>query len=209
MIRQAHIRRSLALPAVALVLAACVGGAPPGARHRSRDRRTGHHRAAHRAPRHARAPDPRTRISLPSADKELEGLLPDQIAGETVGKSSVGGEALVAGPGGDAYQRVLTALDKKPSDLSAAIGSTEEVLLLAFRIKGVEADAFFDAYLEAAAAEPDAQPTDVTVAGKPAKRFIDATGQTLYVYFVDGASITVSQSQPDTAILTEIFEKLP
>jgi hypothetical protein len=198
------------LPAVALVLAACVGGAPTLAPTIAPATVAPATIAPPTVPPATLAPPTLAPgFSLPSADKELEGLLPDQIAGEAVGKSSVGGEALVAGPGGDAYQRVLTALDKKPSDLSAAIGSTEDVLLLAFRIKGVEADAFFDAYLEAAAAEPDAQPTDVTVAGKPAKRFTDATGQTLYVYFVDGASITVSQSEPDTAVLTEIFEKLP
>lgn len=148
-------------------------------------------------------------MSLPSVDQELEDLLPDDIAGEPVVTSSVGGEALVAGQGGKDFEDVLKALDKEPSDLTAALGGTTKAILLAFRIKGVDAATFFDAYLDAAADQPDAVIADATIAGKPVKRFSDGAGSTLYVYFVEGAIVTVSLFVADDAILTEIFEELP
>ena len=163
-------------------------------------------------PTTAASPVPSTIVpgfSMPSVDKDLEAILPDTIAGEAVTKGSVSGETMVAGQGGEDLKDVLAALDKSPSDLTAAIGSNSKAFFLAFRIKGVEASRFFDAFLDAAADNPAAQLSDVTIAGKQAKKFSDTPGSTTYLYLTGDAIVTVSPIVASDAVLDEIFEQLP
>ena len=204
------LRKSLARPTAALAAAAFLVGACGG---------TGPTTAPTSAPTLAPATlaptvAPATlapaspAFTMPSVDKELEGLLPDEIAGETVSKSSVGGAAMVAGPGGEYLVPLLTALGKEPADLTAGVGSTSKAFFLAFRIKGLEASEFFDAFIDAAMDEPGAQLSDVTIAGKQAKKFTDSAG-TRYLYFTGDTIITVSPIVASDAIINEIFQKLP
>jgi hypothetical protein len=148
-------------------------------------------------------------FELPSVDKELEGLLPDDIGGEPVTKASVTGDTLLQnGAGGDEFQKVLTALGKAPSDLTAALGGNSKAFVIAFKIKDVPASQFFDQFVQLANQGSTSQLSDVTLGGKQVKKFTDASGTATYLYLVGDTIITVSPIVPDDAVLNEIFQKL-
>ena len=147
-------------------------------------------------------------IDLPSVDKELEGLLPDEVAGEAVTKASVAGDMLLQGANSEDFQKVLNALGKAPSDLTAALGGNSKAFIIAFRIKGVPASQFFNQFVQLANQDPQSQVADVTLGGKQAKKFTDAEGTTTYLYLIGDTIITVSPIVPDDAVLNEIFQKL-
>ena len=149
-------------------------------------------------------------IDLPSVDKELEGVLPDQIGGETVRKASMSGEAMLGGPGSEEFQEVLEALDKSPSDVTGAFGGTTRAITIAVRINGVDATAFFNAFVQAAQDDQGVF-TDVTIAGKPAKKLLDGSGATTYLYLAGDTIVTIAGAGSDLtdAELTEIFGQLP
>lgn len=149
-------------------------------------------------------------FELPSVDKELEAVLPDQIGGETVRKASMTGETLLAGPGSDEFQQVLDTLDKSPSEVTAAFGGTTRAVTIAFRVDGVDASSFFHAFVQAARDDRGVF-SDVTVGGKPAKKLVDGSGATTYLYFSDDTIITVAGAGAELtgAEVTEIFGQLP
>ena len=148
-------------------------------------------------------------FDLPSADEELEGLLPDDIGGEPVTKASVTGDTLLQnGSGGEDFQKVLDALGKAPSDLTAALGGNSKAFVIAFRIKDVPAGQFFDQFVQLANQDPQTQLSDVTLGGKQAKKFTDSAGTTSYLYLIGDTIVTVSPIVPDDAVLNEIFQKL-
>ncbi|HET9853098.1 MAG TPA: hypothetical protein VFP56_11415 [Candidatus Limnocylindrales bacterium] len=164
------------------------------------------------APATSQAPSsglPGFSFELPSVDKELEGLLPDDIGGEPVTKASVTGDTLLqSGSGGDEFQKVLTALGKAPSDLTAALGGNSKAFVIAFKIKDVPASQFFDQFVQLANQGSASQLSDVTLGGKQVKKFTDTAGTTTYLYLVGDTIITVSPIVPDDAVLNEIFQKL-
>jgi hypothetical protein len=148
-------------------------------------------------------------IDLPSVDKDLEGLLPDDVGGEPITKASVTGDTLLqGGSGGQDFQKVLDALGKAPSDLTAALGGNSKAFIIAFRIKGVPAGQFFDQFVQLANQDPQTQLSDVTLGGKQAKKFTDPSGATTYLYLIGDTIITVAPIVPDDAVLNEIFQKL-
>ena len=148
-------------------------------------------------------------FDLPSVDKELEAVLPNDVAGEPISKSSVGGETFLGTPGSEELTAVLQALGKTPADLTAAVGGNTKAFLIAFRIKGVPAGQFLDSFVTAASGEAGVQLTDVTISGKQAKKFTDAAGTTMYLYLTGDTIVTVSPISLDEAVLNEIFTKLP
>jgi hypothetical protein len=150
-------------------------------------------------------------FELPSADKDLEAVLPDELAGETVRKLSMTGQAFVgSGEGAAEMEATLRALGKTPADLSVAFGSNASVVLIAFRVKDVDANVIYQAVV-AAQEEKDNVITDVTVAGKPAKQVVDGIGTKAYLYLTGDALVTITGvgSGIDDALLNEIFTKLP
>ena len=148
-------------------------------------------------------------FELPSVDKALEAVLPDEIAGEAVSKSSVGGETFLGTAGSEELTAVLQALGKTPADLTAAVGGNSKAFLIAFKINGVPAGQFLDSFVAAASGDSGVQLTDVTVGGKQAKRFSDNAGTTMYLYLTGDTIVTVSPITQDQAVLDEIFSKLP
>jgi hypothetical protein len=152
-------------------------------------------------------------FALPSglnADTDLEALLPDELAGEPIQKLSMTGESFVGtGQGTEEIEQMLTALGKTPSDLSVAFGGNASVVLIAFRVKGVDANVIYQAVV-AAQQQDDNVITDVTIAGKPAKKVVDAIETSTYLYLTGDALVTVTGvGSLDDTLLTEIFTKLP
>jgi hypothetical protein len=152
-------------------------------------------------------------FALPSgfnADKDLEALLPNTIAGETVTKLSLTGDTFMgAGQGTDDLQKVLTQFGKQPADLSVAVGGTSKASVFAFRIKGVDANQMFGAFAAAQGSDVGTV-TDVTIAGKAAKKVVDPAGTVLYLYATGDALITISSTGDalTDAVLNEIFQNL-
>jgi hypothetical protein len=154
-------------------------------------------------------------FALPSglnADPGLEGMLPDTIAGETLTKLSMTGDSFMgAGMGTEDLQKVLDQFGKGPSDLSVAVGGSSKASVFAFRIKGVDANQLFTAFA-AVQGNQSANVSDVTVAGKAAKKVVESTdATTLYLYATGDVLITITGNGDGLTdpVLNEIFQQLP
>jgi hypothetical protein len=152
-------------------------------------------------------------FALPSftADTDLESKFPAEIGGEKLQVLSMTGSDFIgANPAGNEIAPVLSKLGKSPSDLSVAFGGTMSIAVVAFRIKGVPADQFLNAYTQTA--PQGANITDASLGGKSVKKVVtpDSTGTT-YIYLKDDVIWTVSSgSEAATdALLNEAFSKLP
>jgi hypothetical protein len=153
-------------------------------------------------------------FSLPSGDKDLEALLPDELGGETVQKLSMTGDSFLGGnlTGTEQLDDVLEQAGKGPADLSVAFGGAGTVVVIAYRIKGVPADTFYDAFLLAGQQAGEVTVTDASFGGKTVKKLVSPTTEigTVYVYasgdvlFVVGGTI----SGISDAILNEAFSKI-
>jgi hypothetical protein len=149
-------------------------------------------------------------FALPSftSDAELEAKFPKELGGEAITVLSMNGtNFLGSGMSGDEIGPILTQLGKSPSDLSVAVGGTMNIQVIAFRIKGVPAEQFLNAYTSAA--PQGAVITDASFGGKSVKKVV-ATGQEgVYLYLKDDVIWTVGGSGLTDALLNEAFSKLP
>ena len=152
-------------------------------------------------------------FALPSftADTDLESKFPSEIGGEKLQiLSMTGSDFLGSGASGNEIGPILSQLGKSPSDLSVAFGGTTQVSVIAFRIKGVPADQFLNAYIQSA--PQGATISDASFGGKSVKKVVtsDSTSDT-FIYLKDDVIWTVSggSSAPSDAILNEAFSKLP
>jgi hypothetical protein len=159
--------------------------------------------------------DPGFSFALPSglnADKDLESILPDELGGVAVTKLSMSGDDFL---GEDASSedlaQMMQTLGKAPSDLSVAFGGNASVVMIAFRVKGVDATTMYNAVLASQEAEDVGDITDVTIGGKAAKKLVDSTQTTSYLYLTGDAVVTVTSvgASFTDATLNEIFSKLP
>jgi hypothetical protein len=155
-------------------------------------------------------------FALPSftADKDLESLFPKQINGKDLQVISVSGSDFLTAGSAPELQQVLTQLGKQPSDLSVAFGGTEEVSVIAYRIKGVPAAQSFGALLQAYGKEIDATVSDASFGGKSVKKAVpkDTTEDTTYIYTSNDVVFVVGPGGADAisdALLNETFSKLP
>lgn len=198
-----------ALVALVALVAACGGAASSGAPATSAPVAT-QGAAATQAP--AGSGGPGFSFDLPSEDEELEKILPDEVGGEPVQKASMSGASIFQGGGTEDMQAMITKLGKSPDDLSAAFGGNSKASIVAFRVKGADANAIYQAFVEAADPEDVVSVTDVTVAGKSAKKIVgEDAGTTSYVYLYGDAVVVVSTmaGELDQQVLDEIFSKLP
>jgi hypothetical protein len=204
--------RSSGLAAIVAVVAACGGAAATGA--------PGTGAPATGAPA-TQAPGtqapvgsvgPGFSFTLPSEDKALEDILPDEVAGEAVQKASMSGASIFQGGGSEDMQAMIVKLGKSPDDMSAAFGGNSKASIVAFRVKGSDANSIYNAFVEAADPADVVSVTDVTVAGKSAKKVVgEDEGTTSYVYLYGDAVVVVSTmaGELDQQVLDEIFSKLP
>lgn len=150
-------------------------------------------------------------FAIPSfnADQELEAMLPDEVGGETVTAISMTGDTLMGtGQGSPELQAVLDQFDKQPADLSVAIGGAGEVGIFAYRIRGVDANQFFQSFLVAASADdPRVSVADANLGGKAVKRVVTAD-ETLYLYAKGDVLFGVGGDVSDE-LIGEALSKLP
>jgi hypothetical protein len=143
-------------------------------------------------------------------DEELEDLLPDTVGGATVTKISMTGDTLMGtGQGQEELQAVLTKFNKQPSDLSVAIGGAGAIGLFAYRIKGVDANEFFESFLAAARVEdPAVSVTEMNLGGKAVRKVV-TVDETLYLYASGDVLFGVGGDTATEAQLAEALSLLP
>ena len=147
-------------------------------------------------------------FALPSEDKALEDLLPDDVGGAAITKSSMAGSTLVGAPGSD-LSKVLGQLGKTEADVSAAFGIGGGVSVGAYRLKGVDANTLLAAFAQMLAADEAPTISDASVGGKSVKQVVTAAA-TIYVYTKGDVLFTVSKAGTGTdAAVAEAISKLP
>ena len=150
-------------------------------------------------------------FALPSftADTELEAMFPKDLGGKTLQVLSMSGsDFLGSNPAGNELAPILSGLGKSPSDLSVAFGGTADIAVIAFRIKGVPADQFLNAYTQHA--PQGAAITDASFGGKSVKKVVTPDSESAtYLYLKNDVIWTVSGNGVTDALLNEAFSKLP
>lgn len=146
-------------------------------------------------------------------DQALESLIPKSIGGETLTVLSMTGDQfLTDNTTSPALSGALTALGKTTSDLSVAFAGTSKITVVAFRVKGVGADALFNAFKTA---QTDTYTTDsVSYGGKSVTKITPSDNSIAFIYVKDDTMFVVGGSGsgdtvPSDALLNEAFQKLP
>jgi len=136
---------------------------------------------------------------LPSTDKALEALIPDEMCGQKVQKLSMSGSAFEqADP---EFVQLLAALGKTPADVSMAAGGIQSGAKCSagiFEVKGADPAQFKQDFLDAAAKNGDHY-TEKSLGGKTV--LSDPTSKNVqYGYFKGDALIFVlADSDADAA----------
>ncbi len=192
-----------------LVLAACGQAATPTSAPGATRAALATQAAATQAPGATQGPG--LSFTIPSEDKALEALLPDQIGGQPTQKLSMTG-ATFLGDGGSStndFTTILTRLGKSPADLSVAGASTDALQVFAFRVKGVDANQLFQAFVQLASSAQGDVVSDANIGGKAVKKVVTVDGAVSYIYASGDVLFTVDvSSDTDPALLTEAFSKL-
>ena len=151
-------------------------------------------------------------FALPSftSDAELEAMFPTQIGGETLQVLSMrGSDFMGSGGSGDEIGPILQQLGKTPADLSVAFGGTSNVQVFAFRIQGVAADQFLNAYIQSAQSAQGSTITDASFGGKSVKKVVSTGQDAVYLYLHNDVVWTIGGTGLTDALLNEAFSKLP
>lgn len=140
--------------------------------------------------------------------QDLEGMLPDQIAGAPVIKASVSGTDFMSTLGGsEELAAALTKLNKTPADLKVAFGSAGTATIFAFQVNGVPGGEILTALFASQTAGSTI--TDVTFGGKAVKKVI-AAGETTPTYiYVAQDVVFVTLAGVTDAQLNDLFAALP
>jgi hypothetical protein len=196
--------RSIALLGASAILIAACGGSSASPSPTT---------AATQAPAPTQGPastDAGFSFALPSfqGDADLEAMLPKEIGGETLTVISMtGDEFLGDGTISPEISDALDALGKTTSDLSVAFGGTSTIQVVAFRVKGADAGALFNAFK---AAQTDEYTTEnVTLGGKNVVKVTPSTGDVSYIYTKGDTMFVLGGTDVTDAILNEAFSKLP
>jgi len=147
---------------------------------------------------------------LPSfvGDVDLESMLPSEIGGETLTVISMNGDEFLGD--GATSPEILAALDslgRTTSDLSVAFGGTTSIQVVAFRVKGADASALFDAFKAAQTDEYSSQ--TVSLGGKTVVKITPADGDVAYIYTKGDTMFVLGGEDATDSILNEAFSKLP
>lgn len=143
-------------------------------------------------------------------DQDLEGMIPETVAGETLTVLSMTGDQFLGGAGSPELEAALKALNKSTSDLSVAFAGSTSVSILAFRVKGVPADTLFTAFKSAETEGFTSE--NVTYGAKTVIKLGSSDGSTAFIYLKADTMFVVSGSGttvPSDAVLNEAFQKLP
>ncbi|HEX2140861.1 MAG TPA: hypothetical protein VHK28_01125 [Candidatus Limnocylindria bacterium] len=156
--------------------------------------------------------------SLPSSVPELEAVIPDQVAGMSLEKSSMRGEDFIDSQEADELTReFLRQIEVDPEDLAVAVGfgldrdTGTGVGVLVFNAQGADPDALVRVFKETSDAERDTplEWESVTVGGKEVERTTDPLqgDQVVHLYGHEDTLFLVSATSDEIA--AEALEALP
>jgi hypothetical protein len=210
----ARITRGAALLAVALVVAACGGASASNAPAATQAASLAAPVVTAAAPTATPAP---TELAIPSfvlpsihGNVSLEQLIPTEIGGEAVDTQSMTGQDYVGLSSGKELLAILSALGKQPSDLSVALGTNTQVVIVAVQVMGVSGSQLASSMLKGSAQYANATITAATHGGKQVKYIQPADdSDPSYVYTKDDVVFIVGGSGITDAVLNEAFSKLP
>lgn len=151
-------------------------------------------------------------FSLPSDDKDLEGLLPDNLCDAATIKTSESGTSFSANAD-PAFTAVLTALGKTAADVEFAFAIPDptkaadcSVSAGIFEINGADSGQLQTVFLASAAAEETTY-TQGNVGGKDV--YVDASDPTARNYFYVKGDAVIFASAPDDATAATVLSTLP
>jgi hypothetical protein len=156
--------------------------------------------------------------SLPSSAKDLEALIPDNIGGITLQKSSMQGDAFLSvGGASDDIQHFLDGLGVSPDEVAVAFGfgvsadAQREFGMFIFRAEGAGADRLLDVFKEATDADATAPLNwqSAELGGKQVQRATapDNANRILYLYASGDILVSLAVTREDDA--AEALEALP
>lgn len=147
---------------------------------------------------------------------DLRELLPDTLGGQVLTKSLFSGADFAATPGAvsDQMRALLRGLGRDVTDLGMAIASdpsaTIDVTVTAFRVRGVQAQAFFEAYVPLIIEAFPGARVNETVLGSKSVFDVSLDGSgigTTFLYPLDDVLFIVTGSNLD--LVDEAFVLLP
>ena len=155
-------------------------------------------------------------FSLPSADKDLEGRLPDAINGVKLLKLSFKGTDFL-GSGNSSSKDltdVLASLGKTPADLSIAVASDAtgqlEMSLGAFRIAGADANTIITKFISASQKDsPDVKVSQANVGGKTVTQVDDPNSSSGPSYFYSSGDTVFFVETVDPALAAAAIATFP
>jgi hypothetical protein len=151
-------------------------------------------------------------FSLPSNNKDLEGLLPDNLCDAATIKTSESGSSFAANAD-PAFTAVLTALGKTAADVEFAFAIPDptkagdcKVSAGIFEINGADSGQLQTVFLASAAADETTY-TPGNVGGKDV--YVDASDPTSRNYFYIKGDAVIFASAPDDATAATVLSTLP
>jgi hypothetical protein len=147
--------------------------------------------------------------ATPDAGGDLEDLVPSEVGGVKLVKTTVHGPDIGELDPEDAanFAKVLENVEG-PLEAFAAVSATGPGLAIsAWRMEGTDGDQLGEAFITFVLGLGEAEVTDVTIGGKEVKRVTPANTAPLHVY-VMGEVMFVVQAE-DQALVDEAFAALP
>ena len=140
-------------------------------------------------------------------DPELEALLPDQVGGLPLIKTSRSGEDVLEGsPPEGPLALMLTGVGAEASALSTAtaFSADDEFGIVAHRVEGVSAEELLQVFVEDM--EAFTATSEEEIAGKPV---VGAPDGSFYVYGSEEALFTIHANPPNASLVEEALSQLP
>jgi hypothetical protein len=153
--------------------------------------------------------------SLPNSDTALEDLLPDELGGQPLQKTSMkGADFLDSGTTDNQdFKDFLERLGAQPDDISVAIGfaltGDSQNSIFAFRVKGVAQDKLTDEFKTSIEQDSSTKLTwqDETIGGKSVVTTTDPDQGKIYVYPKGDTIFFVTST--DASVAEEALSQLP
>jgi hypothetical protein len=153
--------------------------------------------------------------SLPNSDTALEDLLPDELGGQPLQKTSMkGADFLDSGTTDNQdFKDFLQRLGAQPDDISVAIGfaltGDSQNSIFAFRVKGVAQDKLTDEFKTSIEQDSSTKLTwqDETIGGKSVVTTTDPDQGKIYVYPKGDTIFFVTST--DASVAEEALSELP
>ena len=149
------------------------------------------------------------RSATPAAAGPLEDLVPDEVGGVRLVKTTVHGPDLGELDPEEAanFARVLENVEGPLEAFSAVSGTGEGFAIAAWRMEGTDGRQLGEAFIGFIVGLGDAEVEDITIGGKEVKRVTPASMTPIHIYVTDEVMFVVQAE--DDALVEDAFAALP